>query len=175
MRYRFLVIIFGVALSIAGNNLIAAQEQLPNVERARQQMILYNADPFVGTWNLDVAKSKFNPGPPLKSGKAKIEARGEGIRCILDPVSAEGQPRHGEWEAKYDGKDYPAIMKPFADAIALSKTDANTVDAIYKREGKEILSEHWVLSKDRKVLTMTQTEKNPTGKGFVNTLVYNRE
>ena len=30
----------------------------------------------VGTWRLNVAKSKFGPGPAIKSGTAKIEAAG---------------------------------------------------------------------------------------------------
>ena len=175
MHLRHAVMILGIASYLAGNNPIAAQQDLPNAQYARRQMVMFFADPFIGIWNLDVAKSKFDPGPPLKGGTAKIEAQGDGIRCILDPVSAEGQARHGEWEGRFDSKDYPAKMTPFADAIALSKIDENTARVIYKRGGKEILGERWVLSKDRKVLTMTQIEMNATGKGFVNTLVYNRE
>jgi hypothetical protein len=175
MQLRYRVMIFGIAMAVAGNNPISGQRSSPDIHRDRQQMVMFYADPFVGVWNLDVDKSKFDPGPPLKSGKAKIEAQGEAIRCILDPVSAEGQARHGEWEAKYDGKDYPAKMVPFADAITLSKPDNHTVLATYKRGGEEVLTERWVLSRDRRVLTMTQTEKNSKGKGFLNTLVYIRE
>ena len=172
MHPRYAVIILGIAVCMAVTDPIAAQRRPPDSQRARQEMVLFYADPFVGIWNLDVAKSKFDPGPPLKSGKIVIEAQGDGIRFILDAVSAEGQARRGEWEAKYDGKDYPAKMTPFADAIVLSKIDDHTVQAVYKRDGKDVLEERWVLFKGRKVLTMTQTEKNPTGKGFVNTLVY---
>jgi hypothetical protein len=30
-------------------------------------------DPWIGTWKLNVAKSTFNPGPPLQSNTLKIE------------------------------------------------------------------------------------------------------
>jgi hypothetical protein len=63
-------------------------------------------------------------------------------------------------------------MVPFADAVALNKPDDHAVLAIYKRGGKAVLTERWVLSRDRRLLTMTQTEENPKGKGFLNILVY---
>ena len=158
-----------LALYVSGK---AAQGNLPN--RQDRPIVLFAEDSMAGTWKLNVAKSKFNPGPALKSGTLKIETQGTGIKCALDPVDAKGNARHAEWTAKYDGKDYPAGMVPFADTIALNWVDDHTVDAVYKRGGKEILNERWVLSKDRKTLTMTQIEKNSTGQGFNNTLVYDK-
>jgi len=35
------------------------------------------ADPHVGTWKLNVAKSKYSPGPAPKEVTMKIEAKGE--------------------------------------------------------------------------------------------------
>ena len=35
-------------------------------------------DPFVGTWRLNVAKSKYSPGPAPKSQTATYEAAGKG-------------------------------------------------------------------------------------------------
>src|SRR6266550_1520815 len=34
----------------------------------------------VGTWKLNVAKSKFSPGTAVKSGTIKVEAAGAGIK-----------------------------------------------------------------------------------------------
>ena len=40
-------------------------------------MVLIAADsPFTGTWKLNVAKSKFSPGPPNKSQTVTIQADG---------------------------------------------------------------------------------------------------
>jgi len=42
----------------------------------------HGADPVVGAWKLDVAKSKFSPGPALKSANARVHRVGG--RCTLD-------------------------------------------------------------------------------------------
>ena len=45
---------------------------LPSQEAAAQ------TDPSVGTWVLNVAKSKYDPGPPPKSSTVTIVAAGQG-------------------------------------------------------------------------------------------------
>jgi len=176
MKVGYGVTLLLAALIIAGNDRPgSAQGKAPNVERAQRRMALYTPDPFAGRWKLNVAKSKFIPGPPLKSGTVEIEEQSGGFKCVLDPVDAQGNARHGEWVAKYDGKDYPARMTPFADAIALSRVDADTLSASYKNGGKEILSERWLVSKDGKTLTMIQKAKNPPAQGIDNTLVYEKQ
>jgi hypothetical protein len=158
-----------LALCVSGE---AAQGNLPD----RQNRLVSCAENLMaGTGKLNVAKSKFNPGPALKSGTLKIESQGTGIKCALDPMNAKGKARHAEWTAKYDGKDYPAGMVPFADTIALNWIDDYAVDAVYKRGGKEILNERRVRSRDRKTLTMAQVEGNSTGQGFNKTLVDDKQ
>ena len=70
-------------------------------------------DPQAGTWNLNVAKSKYSPGPATKSGTASLEAWGDdGVKVTADGVNADGQTTHVEFQAKYDGKDYPITGVP---------------------------------------------------------------
>jgi len=173
IRLLVLTLLTGGAwtLSASGQSI---QDNPPNLQVKRQEMVLFVQDQMAGTWELNVAKSHVDPGPALKSGTVKIETHGSGIRCVLDTVDAEGNARHGEWTANYDGKDYASGMAPFADTIALNRINDNTVDAVYKRGGKEILNERWVLSKDGKTLTMIQKEKNSTGQGLNNSLVYDK-
>ena len=42
-------------------------------------------NPFVGTWKLDVAKPKCDPGPPPKSLTVTIDTAGQGVK-----VTAKG-------------------------------------------------------------------------------------
>jgi len=168
---------FAIAFAFAA----AAAQQVPQSQidtvdtTADRAMALYYMDPWVGTWNLNVEKSKFSPGPPLKGGKARIELYGDGIKCILDPVSADGETRHGEWMAQYDGKDSPAAMEPYADSVSIRKTGSNTLETVYKKQGKRILTEKWTVPRNRKYLIVSQGEENPAGKGFYNILVYEKE
>src|SRR5690242_20063436 len=58
------------------------------------------ADPFIGTWTLNVSKSNT----AFKSGRTVVEADGDGIRTTADMVRADGTAYHFRWTAKYDGK-----------------------------------------------------------------------
>jgi hypothetical protein len=177
MRFRIALILFLVAPFVLGNKPVRAAQEDPSKHRdiVRRNMLLIAEDPMTGSWKLNVALSKFSPGPPLKSGTVRTEIHGNSFKCVLDPVDAQGTARHGEWTAKLDGKDYPAAMTPFADAIALTLVNSDTVDAVYKRGGKAILSERLIFSKDRKTLSMIQKEIVSTGQGFANTLVYDKQ
>ena len=48
----------------------------------------------VGTWKMNVAKSKFSPGTESKSGTIKVEAAGAGVKFTVDRVAADGTVRH---------------------------------------------------------------------------------
>jgi hypothetical protein len=43
-------------------------------------VLAQTTNPQIGTWKLNAAKSKYTPGTGLKSGTAKIEAAGSGVK-----------------------------------------------------------------------------------------------
>src|SRR5262245_52248160 len=65
------------------------------------------ADNLAGTWKLNVAKSKYSPGPAPKSNTIKFDAVDGGIKLTADGMDAQGRKTHNDYTAKYDGKDYP--------------------------------------------------------------------
>lgn len=121
-RVRLLSVLVGAAVWIAGG-------------QASGQA----ADPVIGTWTLNVAKSTYNPGPPPKSLTVKIEAAGEGIKSTSDGVAADGSSTHSEYTANYDGKDYPLKGVEDADTVSLKRIDANTAERTDKKAGKAIV------------------------------------
>ncbi|PYV39963.1 MAG: hypothetical protein DMG06_21630 [Acidobacteria bacterium] len=135
----------------------------------------WGADRQVGTWILNVAKSKYNPGPAPKSGTLKIEAQENGLKFTIDGIDAEDKPIHFEFAPKYDGKDYPATGLPTADTIALKRVDANTIEAVAKKAGKVVTTTRSTVSKDGKTRTTTQTGKNAMGLDLNNTMVYEKQ
>jgi hypothetical protein len=44
---------------------------------AAPQVGLTQSNPLIGTWKLNLAKSKFSPGPPPKSQTLTFEGRGK--------------------------------------------------------------------------------------------------
>jgi hypothetical protein len=132
-------------------------------------------DPVAGTWTLNVAKSKFAPGPPAKSGKAVITASGaDGVKIAFDGVTGAGDKVHWEYTAQNDGKDYPMTGNPDADTVTLKRIHATSVETTYKKGGKVTLVNVRTVSADGKTLTVTQKGTNATGTKVDNLLVFDR-
>src|SRR5262245_4209918 len=133
------------------------------------------SDNEVGTWKLNTAKSKYDPGPAPKSATVKIEAQGDGIKYTSDGVDAEGKSTHVEFSGKYDGKDTPVTGSPTADTIALKRIDANTTEGVTKKAGKVVATVKVVISKDGKTRTVTGKGKNAQGQDTSFTAVYEKQ
>jgi hypothetical protein len=120
-----------------------------------------SADPHVGTWKLNVAKSKYSPGPAPKEVTMKIEAKGAGIHLTQTGTDATGKPIKVDFTASYDGKDTPVTGVTNTDTIALKRVDANTSESTLKKGGK----------------TRTSTFKgtDAAGKPVNNVAVYDRQ
>jgi len=103
------------------------------------------SDPFVGTWIMNLAKSKFSSSP-LKSYTLAFD----GINYVQDMVDVNGKPSHHSWVAKDDGKDYPLTGNPDADMFSVTKTNPNTVKYVFKKNGKEVYRGQVVVSDDGK-------------------------
>jgi len=133
------------------------------------------ADNWLGTWKLDVAKSKYNPGPGPKNLTLVFEATKEGIRLTSDGVNSEGKTTHGVYVSKFDGKDVPWEGNPDADTASAKKIDDNSYENIWKKGGKTTISAKAVVSEDGKTLTVTQVGTDSKGRTVNNTAVYDRQ
>ena len=132
------------------------------------------ADNQAGTWKLNVAKSKYSPGPAPKEGTLTIESQADGLKFTVHGTDAEGKVVHIEFSPKYDGKDYPATGLPGADTISMKKIDDNTIETVSKKDGKVVMTTRSVVSKNGKTRTTTQTGKNAKGQDVKNKLIYDR-
>jgi hypothetical protein len=130
---------------------------------------------WLGTWKLDVAKSKYSPGPGPKSLTLKFEATADGIKLTSDGVNAEGNPTHGEYVSKFEGKDVPWEGNPDADMASAKKIDDNSYENIWKKDGKTTITAKAVVSKSGKTMTVTLTGTNAKGQTVNNTAVYDRQ
>jgi hypothetical protein len=137
--------------------------------------VVLAADNWIGTWKLNLAKSKYSPGPAPKSLTLKFEATPAGTKLTTEGVDAEGKPTHSSWTSKLDGKDVPYEGNPNADTAAPKKVDDNTYTNPWKKAGKTTMEAKAVVSADGKTLTITQTGKNAKGEAVNNTAVYDKQ
>jgi hypothetical protein len=133
------------------------------------------ADNQAGTWKLNVAKSKYSPGPAPKEGTLTVEAIPNGYNITVHGTNAEGKSIHFETSPQFDGKDYPMTGNPDADMISMKKIDDYTVETVGKKGGKPVMTTKSVVSKDGKTRTTTQKGTNAKGEKVNNTLVYDKQ
>jgi hypothetical protein len=132
------------------------------------------ADNWLGTWKVDLAKSKYSPGPAPRSYTLKFEATPAGIKFTGDGVDADGKASHSMFLSKFDGKDVPYEGNPDADMASPKKVDDNSYDNTWKKGGKETITARVAVSADGKVMTITQTGTNAKGEAVNNIIVYNK-
>ena len=137
---------------------------------------LAQSDPQVGVWKLNVAKSKYSPGPAPKSGTTRIEAAGTGVTVTVDQEIADGSKRHWTFTANYDGKDSPVTgSNPDADTVARTRIDPTTVQTVSKKGGKVTTTQTSAVSSDGKTRTVTTKGVNAKGEQVSNVAVYERQ
>src|SRR4030088_104665 len=84
------------------------------------------ANPHMGTWKLNEAKSTFSPGA-AKNKTVVYEAAGDNIKVTVDGVDANGNPSHNEWTGKFDGKFYPVTGDPTSDMRSYRRINSRTL------------------------------------------------
>jgi len=140
------------------------------------------ADMLTGSWKLNVAKSKYSPGPGLQSNMVRFDAVDGGVKLVANGVDAQGRKTHNEYTAKFDGKDNPTKPtldgKPnpnAADAVAYKKIDDFTYEVTTKLKGKALTVARHVISKDGKTRTVTTTGTNPQGQKVNDVTVFEKQ
>jgi hypothetical protein len=129
----------------------------------------------VGTWKLDLAKSKYQQGQAPKSSTLVYEAAGAGIKVTVDQVPADGPAIHYSVTANYDGKDVPVVGNPNADMVARTRVNATTTKLVNKMGGNILSTATLVVSSDGKTLTITTTGKNAKGQTIDSVAVYDKQ
>lgn len=132
-------------------------------------------DPVLGTWKLNVEKSKFVPGPGWQSQIRVYQSMPGGISVTWTGISANGGKMEVSYTYQYDGKDYPMAGSESYDTLNAVRIDALTVKSEEKRDGKTVGIAMRSVSPDGKVLTITDEGMNRKGQKFSQVLVFDRQ
>jgi len=137
----------------------------------------FGADNTLGTWKLNVAKSKYTPGPlPIKSLTVMREASDGGVKQTTTGERADGTKVDASYTAKYDGNDVHVAGNSQYDTIAIKQVNANTLtDERKKTGGPYKASARTVVSNGGKTMTTTTKGTNADGKEFNQILVLDKQ
>jgi hypothetical protein len=146
---------------------------LVGVATAMGGAVAYAGESWIGTWKLNPAKSELGSGA-IRAQSLTFEATPEGIKLTSEGTDGEGKPMKGGYTSKFDGKDVPWAGNPMADTASPRKIDNNSYENVWKKGGKATVTAKVVVSKDGKVLTVTQDGIDPQGAKIHSVAVYER-
>lgn len=133
-----------------------------------------SADEHSGIWKLNPAKSKFTPGPGMKNLTETIALDQNSYKVEANGTAADGKPVHIEFNAKFDGKDYPMIGVPWADTVSVKWIDAHAPQMIQKKSGWVTMIITCKVSTNGKIRTCTVKGKNEQKRRVNNVVVFDR-
>jgi hypothetical protein len=134
----------------------------------------FAANPNLGTWKLNEAKSKLVPATS-KNLTVVYTAAGDMIKGTIDGVDGGGKPAHNEWTGKFDGKDYPVTGDPSSDSRSFKPIDGHTWELTVKKGGKVTMTGKVAMATDGKTRTVTISGTNAAGEKIESTAVYDKQ
>jgi hypothetical protein len=134
-----------------------------------------DADPVVGNWKLNLAKSTFGGGPALKSQTRTYSQSARGTTLNMKSVGADGKETTTQTTYRVDGKDYPTSGNPDFDSLSGTRIDPNTTEFTLKRAGNPVGTIRRTVSKDGQTLTLNFVIKNASGVQLSQLMVFDKE
>lgn len=138
---------------------------------------LAQSDPLTGLWQLNVAKSKYSPGPGPKSQTLNIQGEGQNRKLTAVGINAAGNAAQVVVfsELVEDGNPHPVTGLAVADANTYTRVDAHTIKVTRLKDGKVVQTATWVVSQDGKTLTANLTGTDANGQEVNNITLYEKQ
>jgi hypothetical protein len=155
------LIVAGAAFALAAGLALAA-DAAPN--------------PGLGTWAMNVAKSKFEGTPAVKSYTITNTDAGDGkTHTLAQLVYGDGTKDQVEYTAAADGKPVPVTGYPNADSVVVTKTGPRSLHLSLRKGGKEVEWGKLTVSKDGKTMHGTEGGTDEQGAKYQWTEVFDRK
>ena len=130
--------------------------------------------PATGLWQLNLAKSKYSPGPSPKSGTIYVRGEGQNRKATAVGIDAAGNPTVILLpEYIPDGKPHPVTGAPAYDASVWTRVNAYTFNVSRTKEVVQTVTN--VVTPDGKTLTLTTTGTDASGRQINNIAVYDKQ
>jgi hypothetical protein len=131
----------------------------------------------VGTWKLNLEKSKYPAGLAPKSLTRTITADGDNVTYTFDGTAADGSALKYSFTVKYDGKDYPitGVGPNGSDHITLKQLNSHMTQGTLKKGDKVVATVTTTVSHDGKTATVSSKGTDKDGKTVKQTQVFDKQ
>jgi len=133
------------------------------------------ADPAIGTWKLNLAKSTFSPGPAPKSQTRTYVESAQGVTLTIKTTAADGKESTATLTFKDDGKPNPVAGNPDFDMVSVTRVDALTFHSTQTKAGANVGTGVRTVSKDGKTLTFSSKGTHANGGKYEDVSVFDRQ
>ena len=118
-------------------------------------------DPLLGTWQLNVSKSTYKPGPAPERQTRIYEKHPVGIRATVKTVFTDGRTTTVQSVFDYDKQEHPVTGSEEVDIIVVARISPYTHEATLSHAGREIGTFRREISKDGRQMTVTLRRDSP--------------
>ena len=140
--------------------------------------MLADSTAFVGTWKLNLDKSKYPAGQAPKSLTRTVSADGDTLTYKFEGAGADGAALTYGFASKLDGKDSEVTgtgMPYGADHIAIKQQNSHMTSATLKKGDKIVGTSTATVSHDGKTLTLTSKGTDANGKPTKSVSIYDKQ
>lgn len=146
---------------------MAPKKEAPKKEAAKM------ANPHMGTWKLNEAKSKLAPGMGKNLTVVYAEMKDK-MKVDVTGVDKDGKATHGVWMGMADGKSYKTKGNLPWDAAAYKVVNDHTYEITTMKGGKVVAHGKTTVSADGKTRTIVTEGTGADGKKFKSKGVYDK-
>ena len=131
------------------------------------------SNPLLGTWKLNLEKSKYASGTGPKEQTSTYVQDGPNVKNIGKSVDYEGKPLETVLLHIYDGQPHPSTGNPLYDSSTYTKIDDHNIFWSRSKNGKQVMVGHMVMAPDGK--SYTTTNVTTVGKGGTDRTVVEKQ
>jgi hypothetical protein len=130
-------------------------------------------DHLVGVWQLNLAKSRYFPGPAPTSETRTYTRDGDSVVGVIRRTFLNGRSERIEYTANFD-REYPVMGTENYDHVVLKRIDEYTSEAVLSHAGRVYGVARRVIAANERSMTITFRRENQSGPSVYNVVFYDR-
>jgi hypothetical protein len=138
-----------------------------------QSALAKDPDHLIGAWGLNVAKSRYRPGPAPTSETRTYLRQGQDVLGVIQRAFPDGRRERIEYTANYD-REYPVTGTEDYDHVVLKRIDRYTSEAVLSHAGRVFGTARRVIAADGKSMTITFRRDSESGVSVLNVAHYEK-
>jgi hypothetical protein len=135
---------------------------------------LFAADPFVATWKMNPAKTKFKAGTAPKEQTLTITEAGSDLMVAVAGTAADGRKISVTYSIPAAGGTGKIIEAPSYEGVSGKRMGPNEREVSYMKGGKAVYTAHSKVAADGNSLSVSAKGLNPLGQSVESTVSYDK-